>query len=373
MILFSCVARLFSLALLFVLIAGLMFSSGCVCPLFGPTPPTPSRSPSAPSPPTAPSSAISTTPLTGNSSLLLYTNAPDRFSIAFPKDWEVNTSHEGHDVHFTAPGFSSADAGAPNVQIYSPPADSSTTLSGFTKKYRAILAQDYQIMSDDDSVEVAGQPGYGVVVKGRTPEGTPIVMTQAWMVQNGHVYIEVYSSNTDDYNSYADDAQSIMRSLSLSGPSSSDVQAPPSSTPSSPSPSPNVQPSPSPPSSPSSGWIDWSNPKPASPILPNAAGSWRLYPSYTTSMPSASKLELSPLGTWQFGTSVGLYHVEQISDDDWKNWGVDAYGPNYKIVLDGWNGHRASGPIETETDGTVDFIWVIYESERGQVQLKFGH
>ena len=88
-------------------------------------------------------------------------------------------------------------------------------------------------------------------------------------------------------------------------------------------------------------------------------------------------LEINDDGSWQLSTSAGKWRVESIQDGDWKSWGIDAYGPSKKMVLDNWNGKTASGPVE-ESNGGVDFFWVIYRAEPpvvsapGQVQAKYG-
>lgn len=89
-------------------------------------------------------------------------------------------------------------------------------------------------------------------------------------------------------------------------------------------------------------------------------------------------LELNSDGTWQLSASAGTWAVENISEEDWKAWNVNSYGPDRKIVLDNWNGATASGPVE-ESGGRVDFFWMIYRAEPptvsspGQVQAKYGH
>jgi hypothetical protein len=80
-------------------------------------------------------------------------------------------------------------------------------------------------------------------------------------------------------------------------------------------------------------------------------------------------------GAWEFGTSSGQWQVAEAEAEDWDRWGVQAYGPERRIALDGWNGGGADGPIEEYEDG-VDFFWVIYrvdEPDPGTVQMKFGH
>ncbi len=90
-----------------------------------------------------------------------------------------------------------------------------------------------------------------------------------------------------------------------------------------------------------------------------------------------TRLELSDDGTWTFGSSSGTWDVSGITAGDWARWGIDSYGPTQKVVLEGWNGGTADGPIE-ESGGQVDFIWVIYPesppaiSAPGTVWMKFG-
>lgn len=90
-----------------------------------------------------------------------------------------------------------------------------------------------------------------------------------------------------------------------------------------------------------------------------------------------TRLELSGNGTWTFGSSSGAWDVRDITSGDWSRWGIQPYGPTQKVVLDGWNGGVADGPIE-ESGGQVDFVWVIYPegpptiSAPGTVWMKFG-
>ncbi len=90
-----------------------------------------------------------------------------------------------------------------------------------------------------------------------------------------------------------------------------------------------------------------------------------------------TRLELSDDGTWTFGSSSGAWDVSDITAGDWARWGIESYGPMQKVVLAGWNGGPADGPIE-ESGGQVDLIWVIYPesppaiSAPGTVWMKFG-
>ena len=89
-------------------------------------------------------------------------------------------------------------------------------------------------------------------------------------------------------------------------------------------------------------------------------------------------LEINADGSWQLSTSAGKWRVESINLEDWKKWNIESYGPTRKIILENWNGGIADGPAE-ESDGRVDFFWVMYRAEpptvssSGQVQAKYGH
>ena len=116
------------------------------------------------------------------------------------------------------------------------------------------------------------------------------------------------------------------------------------------------------------------------------AGDWRVYSEtlfYDTGGSGGSdagasttrELSLNDDGTWEFGSSNGAWYVTAIDAGDWSRWDVEEYGPQRKIVLEGWNADVAGGPIE-ESDAGVDFLWVIYrvgEPSAGVVQMKFGH
>lgn len=116
----------------------------------------------------------------------------------------------------------------------------------------------------------------------------------------------------------------------------------------------------------------------------DAVGSWRPYSEsiYYDSggnksiTPVTRRLNLNSGGQWSFGSSNGNWRVENISQNDWKNWGINPYGPTRKIILTGWNKSSAGGPIE-ESGGRIDFLWVIYRSQSSfgpaTIWIKFGH
>jgi hypothetical protein len=116
------------------------------------------------------------------------------------------------------------------------------------------------------------------------------------------------------------------------------------------------------------------------------SGSWRVFSSRlfydrggagALGARSYTLLELSEDGSWRYGPSAGSWSVGKATERDWKAWGVEPYGPTRKLILEGWSGTRASGPIE-ETDGRIDFLWVIYRVEPprasapGTVHMKLG-
>lgn len=119
---------------------------------------------------------------------------------------------------------------------------------------------------------------------------------------------------------------------------------------------------------------------------PAFVGEWRAYSEYIyydagggggsdVSASGTRRLELYDDGTWAFGSSYGYWSIEPISASDWDRWAVPAYGPERKIVLNGWNGGVEGGPVE-ESGGYVDFVWVIYHVDSpdpGTVYIKFGH
>jgi hypothetical protein len=87
-------------------------------------------------------------------------------------------------------------------------------------------------------------------------------------------------------------------------------------------------------------------------------------------------LELNDAGQWLFGKSTGAFAIDSVSDDDWKRWGINPYGPRRKITLSRWCSTVADGPIE-ESNG-IEYVWVIYRvsppttKAPGTVWLKLG-
>jgi hypothetical protein len=125
----------------------------------------------------------------------------------------------------------------------------------------------------------------------------------------------------------------------------------------------------------------------AEPTAPPASfTSWRVYSARIyydeggggdLSNVITTQLELSDSGAWHFSSSSGAWYTAAITAEDWQRWGADPYGPTSKLVLSGWNGGTADGPVE-ESGGYVDFLWVIYRVEPpevsapGTVWMKFG-
>ncbi|MDP2673599.1 MAG: hypothetical protein Q8Q00_01680 [Dehalococcoidia bacterium] len=125
-------------------------------------------------------------------------------------------------------------------------------------------------------------------------------------------------------------------------------------------------------------------PQSAAPV--EFAGQWRVYSETLfydaggsggsdSGSSTTRELSLHEDGTWEFGSSNGTWYVTAIDAADWSRWGVEDYGPQRKVVLEGWNDDFGDGPIE-ESEAGVDFLWVIYrvdEPSPGVVQMKFGH
>ena len=125
-------------------------------------------------------------------------------------------------------------------------------------------------------------------------------------------------------------------------------------------------------------------PQSAAPV--EFVGDWRVYSETLfydaggsggsdSSASTTRELSLNDDGAWEFGSSNGTWYVTTIDAADWNRWGVEDYGPQRKVVLEGWNDDVADGPIE-ESEAGVDFLWVIYrvdEPSPGVVQMKFGH
>ena len=116
------------------------------------------------------------------------------------------------------------------------------------------------------------------------------------------------------------------------------------------------------------------------------AGAWRVYSQalfYDAGGSGGSdagasttrRLHLSGDGGWAFGSSRGTWYVTAIDPADWQRWDVEPYGPELKVVLDGWSGQVVDGPIEGDESG-VSFFWMIYrvdDPSPGVLQTKFGH
>lgn len=86
------------------------------------------------------------------------------------------------------------------------------------------------------------------------------------------------------------------------------------------------------------------------------------YDSGGTSVMPAGTRTLVLSGTrWQYGTSSGSWRTEPVAAADWGRWQGQPYGPTRKIVLTGWAGGTADGPID-ERGAVVDGFWVVYRT-----------
>lgn len=131
---------------------------------------------------------------------------------------------------------------------------------------------------------------------------------------------------------------------------------------------------------------DWNRETGESAKSPELAGAWRVASQRifydaggggSVTRATSRPLELLDDGSWAYGDSQGSWSVAPIEEPDWTTWNCAAYGPKRKIVLHGWNGGVASGPLE-EADGRVDFVWVIHRieppsvSSPGVMHIKLG-
>lgn len=146
------------------------------------------------------------------------------------------------------------------------------------------------------------------------------------------------------------------------------------------------EPAPDPAAAPATPGVDDGAPGQGTNADPAFVDSWRIYSEYIyydaggssgsdSSASGTTRLDLNADGTWQFGSSAGYWSIEPIAPPDWDRWGMSAYGPERKVVLQGWNGGVEGGPIE-EAAGNVDFVWVIYHVDSpdpGLIYIKFGH
>lgn len=97
--------------------------------------------------------------------------------------------------------------------------------------------------------------------------------------------------------------------------------------------------------------------------------------------PLGTLLTMNGDGTWNYGSSHGTWMSVDVQNADWTKWGISPYGNvTQRIVMSGWNGATADGPIEpSATPGTIDFVWVVYHEsppavpDAGTIWLKFGH
>ncbi len=116
-------------------------------------------------------------------------------------------------------------------------------------------------------------------------------------------------------------------------------------------------------------------------------GSWRIFSERiyydkggagALGTPVSRNLEITASNSWNFGDSKGTITIAQITEEDWKKWGIEKYGPTRKVIVNNWNKLVAEGPLEESTD-RIDFIWIIYHVDPplvqnpGTVWMKFGH
>lgn len=270
------------------------------------------------------------------------------YTISYPADW--TPEEQGPVVMFKSPQQGPSDAGLENVNIVVVPAG--------TKDL-----EEYVMSEIDNLREVT--PNFKLLDYGKDPISLPsrkIVYTeddgqnkyqymQIIAQKDNKYYILSYTALMDTFPTYVKIATDMISSFK--------TKAEPIA-------------------------VSTTTPKTqaASPY-PGLTKNWRVYSQaifYDSGgfnfmdTPATRLLELKPDYTWTFGNSEGTWRVSKITETDWTKWGVNAYGPTEKLVLDGWNNDVADGPIE----GNVDFLWVIYRTgpptvqSPAQIQIKFG-
>jgi len=302
---------------------------------------------------TAQASAAGTTTVSATSQAQASVDAPadfktysgDAFEIQYPSEWTVR--EEPQYVLFTAPTSGENDALQENLNVVLAPTDLSleefvqTALGDSFESGNAQLA-------DSRETTLSGYPARQVSYTEKTGD-TTLAYLQVISVQNGQAVIVTFASTPETIEAYLAQAVQMFTSFKLKT-QSTPLQAVESS------------------------------------MEPQIVRKWRVYSesifydeggSNFLETPATTLLDIRTDQTWSFGSSSGTWSIQPIENADWQKWGVNAYGPKRKLVLNGWNGGTNDGPIEQSGD-RVDFMWVIYRAEpptvqsAGQIQMKFG-
>lgn len=95
-------------------------------------------------------------------------------------------------------------------------------------------------------------------------------------------------------------------------------------------------------------------------------------------MPASTRQLVLSGSRWQYGSSSGTFSAVPIAPSDWTHWRASPSTASRKIVVSGWNGRTADGPLEGQ-GATVTAFWVIYRvapptvSASALIYLRFNH
>lgn len=300
-----------------------------------------------------------------SSDFLTYEDKDYGVEIDYKSDWELKESEQSV--------FAFVSPGSPQASLNLVMNDLSGQGLDLESYSQTVLSQLGQIFEDAELLEsgyttMGSEQAYKVVYT----TGSMKFM-QVWTIKDDISYILTYGSQKDAYADHLGTIQKMIDSFEITHSVGAQQEAPEE----------EVK---------AEAKTGTNNAEASAPATTDSTtvtllGSWRVYSERiyydiggggALGIPTTRRLELLSGGRWKFGDSEGKFTVPEITGEDWARWGVNSYGPSRKIILDGWNGATADGPIE-ETAGQVDFIWVIYHVEPptvqnpGTVWLKFGH
>ncbi len=316
------------------------------------------------------------TGVTAGASLAQYENNALGIMVKYPASWEKQENAAGT-VIFTSPLESATDTYREYMSFAVGKAGGGkASLDNFTDEQLKALGQKVhglKVIASNPTV-FAGLPARDITYTG-TVGGFALQARSVWALGNdGRVYVMIYISTPEGYGKHSAAADEALKSFEAFAPTAPSGQ-PGGENQAAPQQLPGQQ------SDPNSPYAGPQN-------IPNddMAGEWAAYSkaiydgsgnaSYSDDI-LKEKLLLNADGSWSHGSSNGTWAIGEVQAGDWKAWNTVDYGPKRKLVLDGWNGAKAEGPIEL-LDGKPLFTWVIYdaappEAEKpGQVQLKFG-
>lgn len=304
------------------------------------------------------------------SDFLTYEDTTYKIKIDYPRDWK-QTENEQTVVAFVSPKTSEDDMFSENLNlIMNDLSGQGLTLDTYTEVVKEQLLKTYDgiIMEESGTATLAGQPAYKVVYTVPS-EKTTLKIMQVWIIKDDVSYVITFVADEEAYTDYMGTVQKMLNSFEITGSLTAEEPTTQSS-------------------STKTGEQTQTESQKQQLTATDArfAGNWRIFSERifydiggagALGTNSGRNLEIKEDGSWNFGDSKGTWSVTPITDQDWKRWDVNSYGPTKKITFTGWNKAAADGPVE-EDGGRIDFIWVIYHVEpplvenAGTVWLKFG-